>query len=308
MNQILSTDISGNKKKNKNSKPIEINNIVKFFAIAIIIFGIFIIGIGAYSIIDYQKEQQEENIEPTIQIENKTNNSIILKVTHKKNIESLEYGWNDEEKVFVNGNNGRYLEKEITIQSGTNTLHVIIRDEDGKEITYEKQYEIESNINIEISGNKIKISYEGNTQLSYMTYRWDEEEEKRIEANGTSIEEEIDAIKGLHTLTVIVVDENNNTDTKVQKINGVSKPKISLGVDDTKEHFVIMTSDDEKLEKVEFKLNQDDEVYELNLGNQNTKELNYRVPFELQSGENIIEVTVYNSNNISEQITVRFVK
>ena len=141
-----------------------------------------------------------------------------------------------------------------------------------------------------------------------MTYRWDEEEEKRIEANGTSIEEEIDAIKGLHTLTVIVVDENNNTDTKVQKINGVSKPKISLGVDDTKEHFVIMTSDDEKLEKVEFKLNQDDEVYELNLGNQNTKELNYRVPFELQSGENIIEVTVYNSNNISEQITVRFVK
>ena len=308
MNQILSTDISGNKKKNKNSKPIEINNIVKFFAIAIIIFGIFIIGIGAYSIIDYQKEQQEENIEPTIQIENKTNNSIILKVTHKKNIESLEYGWNDEEKVFVNGNNGRYLEKEITIPSGTNTLHVIIRDEDGKEITYEKQYEIESNINIEISGNKIKISYEGNTQLSYMTYRWDEEEEKRVEVNGTSIEEEIDAIKGLHTLTVIVVDENNNTDTKVQKVNGVSKPKISLGVDDTKEHFVIMTSDDEKLEKVEFKLNQDDEVYELNLGDQNTKELNYRVPFELQSGENIIEVTVYNSNNISEQITVRFVK
>lgn len=308
MNQILSTDISGNKKKNKNSKPMEINNIVKFFAIAIIIFGIFIIGIGAYSIIDYQKEQQEENIEPTIQIENKTNNSIILKVTHKKNIESLEYGWNDEEKVFVNGNNGRYLEKEITIPSGTNTLHVIIRDEDGKEITYEKQYEIESNINIEISGNKIKISYEGNTQLSYMTYRWDEEEEKRIEVNGTSIEEEIDAIKGLHTLTVIVVDENNNTDTKVQKVNGVSKPKISLGVDDTKEHFVIMTSDDEKLEKVEFKLNQDDEVYELNLGDQNTKELNYRVPFELQSGENIIEVTVYNSNNISEQITVRFVK
>ena len=76
MNQILSTDISGNKKRNKNSKPIEINNIVKFFAIAIIIFGIFIIGIGAYSIIDYQKEQQEENIEPTIQIENKTNTTI----------------------------------------------------------------------------------------------------------------------------------------------------------------------------------------------------------------------------------------
>lgn len=308
MNQILSTNISGNSKKNKSNKPIEINSIVKFFAVAIIIFGIFIIGIGAYSIIDYQIEQQEENIEPTILIENKTNTSILLKVTHKKNIESLEYGWNDEEKVFVNGNNGRYLEKEITIPSGTNTLHVIIRDEEGKEITYEKQYEVESNINIDIFENKIKISYEGNTPLSYMTYRWDEEEEKRIELNGTSIDKEIDAIKGLHTLTVIVVDENNNTDTKVQKINGVSKPKISLGVDETRKHFVIIASDDEKLQKVEFKLNQDDEVYELNLGDKNMKELNYSVPFELQSGENIIEVTVYNSNGVSEQTTARFVK
>ena len=54
-----------------------------------------------------------------------------------------------------------------------------------------------------------------------------------------SINNIIEAIKGLHTLTVIVVDENNNTDTKQQKINGVSKPKITVGVDEQKEHFVI---------------------------------------------------------------------
>ena len=177
-------------------------------------------------------------------------------------------------------------------------------------MTYEKQYEIESNINIEVSGNKIKITYEGDTALSYMTYRWDEEEEKRIELNDEmEIEQEIEAIKGLHTLTVIVVDEDNNTDTKVQKINGVSKPKIVLDVDDQKEHFVIKASDDEKIEKVEFRLNQDDnQTYELNLGDENLKELNYRVPFELQNGENIIEVTVYNSNGVSEESGVRFIK
>ena len=176
-------------------------------------------------------------------------------------------------------------------------------------MTYEKQYEIESNINIEVSGNKIKITYQGDTPLSYMTYRWDEEEEKTIQINDTKIDQEIDAIKGLHTLTVIVVDENNNTDTKVQKINGVSKPKIVLDVDDQKEHFVIKASDDEKIEKVEFRLNQDDsQTYELNLGDENLKELDYRVPFELQNGENIIEVTVYNSNGVSEESGVRFVK
>lgn len=310
MNQILSTSMPSNNKKVRNRKPVQIGSVLKVFAIALAIFGIFMLGTGAYVIYKNQTAEQEQNIEPTISIENKTDTTILLKVTHKKNIAKLEYGWNDEEKTVVNGNNGKYLEKEIKVPSGTNTLHVVVQDEDGKEMTYEKQYEIESNINIEVSGNKIKITYEGDTPLSYMTYRWDEEEEKRIELNDEmEIEQEIEAIKGLHTLTVIVVDEDNNTDTKVQKINGVSKPKIVLDVDDQKEHFVIKASDDEKIEKVEFRLNQDDnQTYELNLGDENLKELNYRVPFELQNGENIIEVTVYNSNGVSEESGVRFVK
>ena len=310
MNQILSTSMPSNNKKVRNRKPVQIGSVLKVFAIALAIFGIFMLGTGAYAIYKNQTAEQEQNIEPTISIENKTDTTILLKVTHKKNIEKLEYGWNDEEKTVVNGNNGKYLEKEIKVPLGTNTLHVVVRDEDGKEMTYEKQYEIESNINIEVSGNKIKITYEGDTALSYMTYRWDEEEEKRIELNDEmEIEQEIEAIKGLHTLTVIVVDEDNNTDTKVQKINGVSKPKIVLDVDDQKEHFVIKASDDEKIEKVEFRLNQDDnQTYELNLGDENLKELNYRVPFELQNGENIIEVTVYNSNGVSEESGVRFIK
>lgn len=310
MNQILSTSMPSNNKKIRNRKSVQIGSVLKVFAIALAIFGIFMLGTGAYAIYKNQTAEQEQNIEPTISIENKTDTTILLKVTHKKNIEKLEYGWNDEEKTVVNGNNGKYLEKEIKVPSGTNTLHVVVQDEDGKEMTYEKQYEIESNINIEVSGNKIKITYEGDTPLSYMTYRWDEEEEKRIELNDEmEIEQEIEAIKGLHTLTVIVVDEDNNTDTKVQKINGVSKPKIVLDVDDQKEHFVIKASDDEKIEKVEFRLNQDDnQTYELNLGDENLKELNYTVPFELQNGENIIEVTVYNSNGVSEESGVRFVK
>mgnify|MGYP004522070223 CR=1 FL=1 len=310
MNQILSTSMPSNNKKIRNRKSVQIGSVLKVFAIALAIFGIFMLGTGAYAIYKNQTAEQEQNIEPTISIENKTDTTILLKVTHKKNIEKLEYGWNDEEKTVVNGNNGKYLEKEIKVPSGTNTLHVVVQDEDGKEMTYEKQYEIESNINIEVSGNKIKITYEGDTPLSYMTYRWDEEEEKRIELNDEmEIEQEIEAIKGLHTLTVIVVDEDNNSDIKTQKINGVSKPKIVLDVDDQKEHFVIKASDDEKIEKVEFRLNQDDnQTYELNLGDENLKELNYTVPFELQNGENIIEVTVYNSNGVSEESGVRFVK
>ncbi len=313
MNQILSTSMPmNNKKKNKSNSPIETKSILKFFGIAILIFGVLLIGTGVYAIYKNQSYQQEQNIEPTISIENKTENTIILKVTHKKNIARIEYWWNNQDKDIVNGNNGKYLEKEINIPSGKNTLHVLIVDEDGKEMTYEKQYELESNIHLEVSGNKIKITYEGNTTISYMTYRWDEEEEKTIEINDTNIDEEIEAIKGLHTLTVIVVDENNNTDTKQQKINGVSKPKVTVSVDEQQEHFVIQASDDEKLSKIEFRLNQDEEQkFELNLEEMDLKELRYVLPSELQlsEGENVIEVTVYNSNGVSEETgIVRFVK
>lgn len=313
MNQILSTSMpTNNNKKNKSGNPIATTSILKFFGIAILLFGVFLIGTGFYSIYKNQGFQKVENIEPTISIENKTDNTIMLKITHKKNIARVEYGWNDEEKIIVNGNNGKYLETEISIPSGTNTLHVLIVDEEGNEMTYEKQYEIESKINFEVSGNKIRITYEGNTTISYMTYRWDEEEEKTVEINATSIDEEIEAIKGLHTLTVVVVDENNNTDTKQQKINGVSKPKVTVGVDEQQEHFVIQASDEEKLSKIEFRLDQDEnQEYVLNLEEKDLKELQYVLidSLKLKPGENIIEVTVYNSNGVKEETgIVRFIK
>ncbi len=306
MNQILSTSMPMDNKKKKekkvNTNPVAIKSILKFFAIAMLIFGIFTIGTGAYAVFKNQSDQQEQNLEPSISIEDKDEETILLKVIHKKNIAKLEYRWNDEESTVVNGNNGKYIEKQIKVPSGKNTLHVLVVDEDGKEIPYEKQYERESKINFEVSGNKIKITYEGDKKVSYMTYRWDEEEEKTIQINDTKIEQEIDAIKGLHTLTVIVVDEDNNTDTKVQKINGVSKPKITVAVDDAKQHFVIKASDDEKITTIVFRLNQDDnQYYTLNIADMNYNEIQYILPMELQSGENTIEVTIKNASGVTEE-------
>lgn len=313
MNQILSTSIPiNNNKKSKNKKTILEKSVIKFFGISLLVFSVFLIGTGLYSIYKRQENHVEKNIEPTISIENKTDNTIMLKITHKKNIDRVEYNWNDNEKTVVNGNNGKYLEKEIGIPSGTNTLHVLVIDEDGKEMTYEKQYEVESNIDIEVSGNKIKITYEGQTPISYMTYRWDEEDEKKVEINDNNISEEIEAVKGLHTLTVVVVDKNNNTDTKKQKINGVSKPKVVVGIDEQKEHFVIQASDEEKLSKIVLRLDQDDEQkYEYNIEEKDVKEFQLVLPdaLKLKAGENIIEVTVYNTNGVSEETgIVKFVK
>lgn len=317
MNQILSTSMPMNdkKKRNKskktrNTQPVAIGSVVKFFAIAILAFGIFIVGTGVYAIYKNQSGQVEQNLKPTIAFENKNENTILLKITHKKNISEVQYGWNQENKKVVSGNGGKYIEQEISIPSGINTLYVLVKDEDGQEMPYEKQYQLESDITFEVSGNKIKIIYDGNKNVSYMTYKWNDEDETKIDINNTSIEEEIEAIKGLNTLTVVVVDEDNNKDTKVQQIKGISKPKLEIDYDDQRSHFVIRTSDDEKLKKIEFRLDQDDnQTYELNLEDRDLNEVEYalqRMPFH--SGENIIEVTVYNSNGISESKGAKFIK
>lgn len=314
MNQILSTSMpmDDNRKKNKvkSSKPIETRSILKFFAIIVVVFGISMIGTGVMAIYKNQMQVIEQNLEPTISIENKTERTALLKVMHQRVITKVEYAWNNSTPVVVYGNNGKYLEKEIKLPAGKNILHVLVQDENGKEITYDKEYDIASNIDVKVSGNKIKITYEeSDTLISYMTYRWDEGEENTITINDTSINKEIEAMKGLHQLTIVVVDENNNTDTKVQKIKGVSKLNLEIDFDDEIKHFVIKTSDEEQLEKVEFKLNYDDaQNYVLNLKDMNLKELVYTLPMELQVGENVLEVTVYNKNGLSEYTGVKFIK
>ncbi len=310
MNQILDTSNEspkgGTKKvKTRTNGSIETKSIIKFFAIAILIFAAIVIGIVIYSMT--KNENKNNLIKPTISIENKTDTTILLKVTHQTNISKVEFGWNDEEKTEIQGNSRRYIEQEIKIPTGNNTLHVTAQDEQGQEISYEKKYEIESNIKFEVIGNKIKITYEAETEISYMTYRWDEEEETKIEVDDTKLEQEIDAQRGLHTLTVVVVDKDNNTEMREQKINGVEKPEVKLGVDGEKEHFIITASDTKGLEKVEIRINQDDnQKYKLDLLGKT--ELDYVVPVEFIDGENFIEVTIYNIDGVTAEAKAKFKK
>ena len=248
----MPNDNGRNYKKTKNKKPVETSKILKIFAIFLIIFGVFIIGTGAYVIYTNQAGEVKETAKPTITLENKTDTILLLKVLgQQKNIQKVEYGWNDEAKQTIQGNNGKYIEKEINIPSGKNTLNIIVTDEDGEEVTYKKDYETQSNINFEVAGNKIKITCESNQTISYMTYRWDDDDETTIQINDTKIEQEIDAKKGTHTLKVVVVDIDNKTDTKEQTIKGVSKPKVVIDTDDAKEHYTLSASDEDRAEGIQ---------------------------------------------------------
>lgn len=305
MNQILSVDNSkrGNAKKYKTrgNGPIEINSISKFFAIAILMFGIFIISSGSYSM---YKESSKEivNNKPVIHVEQTEETEILLKVTHEKALSKISYEWNDEGATQVPCSGRKEVETKIEVPTGINILTVQASDIDGQEIEYTKVYTIEAdiNINIEPEGNNLKITANGKNQLQYMTYRWDDEDEETKVIEGKQAEQIVEIPKGLHTLTVIVVDENNKTETEVQEVNGITKPKLEVTTDGSS-NFIIRTSDEQGIKKIEFIINEE-EKYRLDLEGELTleerKEFEYAYP--LHDGENKIEVTVYNESDVSE--------
>ncbi len=93
--------------------------------------------------------------------------------------------WNDGTAIEIPTNGKKEVETTIEIPEGTNALTVYASDEKGQEIEYRKVYTIDKaiNINVEPSGNQLKITANGQNTLTYMTYRWDEEEETRIDIN-----------------------------------------------------------------------------------------------------------------------------
>lgn len=306
MNQILSIDNTpkgGKPKKNKtrNNGPIEINSILKFFSIAILIFGIFMIGSGSYSM--YKEASKEvTNSKPVIYVEQTAEKQVLLKVTHDKALAKITYDWNEEATTEIPCNGKKEIETNIELPTGTNTLTVHASDINGQDIEYKKEYTVEGDITIDIQpeGANLKITASGKNRLQYMTYRWDEEEETKVDINDDEIEQIIEIPKGLHTLTVIAVDENNKTQTEEQEVNGVTKPKLEVTTDGA-DNFVIKASDEQGITKVEFIINET-EKYRLDLkaelSLEDRKEFEYAYP--LHDGENKLEVTVYNESDITE--------
>lgn len=303
MNQILSVDNTKKSKiRNNNKEPIQTTSIVKFFAISLIIFGVFMVGSGSYSM--YKNYATGTSSKATITSYESGERKVTIKVENKKALSKLSYNWNNENPVEIDCNGKKTVEEVIDMPTGTNTLNITVIDVNGQESKDQRTYTIQGDIDIELEvvGNNIKVTAEGKEELSYMTYRWDEEEEQRVDINDIAIEQSIEIPKGLHTLTVIVVDVNNKSETKEQEIQGVTKPKLEVTTDGS-DNFVINASDEQGLKKVEFIINEN-EKYMLNL--EGRTELEYAYP--LHDGENKLEVRVYNMDDVSEISRVKLTK
>ncbi len=305
MNQILSVDDSEGKKKKKNKKvktssgPADIKTVVKVFATTMIIFGAFIIGTGSYAIYKENESSASEVTKPVIsETLSDDGTSVILTVTHDKEIDRIEYSWNNGEVETITGNGRQYIEEEIEIPGGTNTLYVTAYDTQGQEISSQKEFTVEDNMNLNLTiseNSKLQITAESETEISYMTYRWDDEEEQTIEINSTTVDEEIDVPMGTHEITVILVDVNNETTMQETTVVGTTKPEIEIETDDSGEYYLITITDEVGLERVELTFRDEERTIEIEDGQ---TEVKYKLQLN-EDDENKLEITAYNIDGIA---------
>ena len=316
MNQILATK-TDNKKRKKPRMPgksvsSDIAKVTKVFAIGLILFGGCVIGTGSYALYKEKETTNKTTInemsKPVISVEaiEGDESTILLKTTSNIGIETVVYQWNDGKKTTLTGNGGKYLEQKVQIPSGSNVLNITVVDSQNQESTYSKKYELNSNIKLEAIGNgKIKIEYEGETEISYLTYRWDDQDENKIDINSKTIDKEIDTLNGKHTLTIIVVDVNNHTETKVQQTNGVSIPTIDIRFNEDKTSYIINVKDDVELKEVIITLDEDDsKKYGQKI---NGKEFQFEIALK-EGSDNKMKVQVTNSDDQTAEKAVMFSK
>ena len=266
MNQILQVQ-----EKRKTSST-DTKKIVLFFAVFIIIFGLILLGQGVYNVYQTkanQKVDPEENppvtqpeVEPpTITLTKTDDNKLIINVESQIAISHIIYNWNTEATNTLDETGKTAIEEIIDIPTGENTLYISVIDSNGIETKKQETYIIEQEkpvIELSVVGNDIKITITSEVDLSYVTYRWNSEEEKKQEMltyeDKTKFEKKLEIPIGQNTLKITAVDINNGKTEKSQEIKGVAKLKNPIVTSsDGYIHFVFEA--EENMKTVEFTFN-----------------------------------------------------
>ncbi len=324
MNQILSVENVNKKKNNKEKKRkskeykgsiSEIVKIVRFFAISLIIFGLFNIGTGVYGMYRKKYEAANKPVKPEILAE-ATNKEVTFTINSKTAINEVYYKWDDEEETKISGNNRNIVQETIDMPEGEGEHNLYVRavNTSGKVQTLEHTFIRESKIVIQIGSEdpNLVIKVEGKEDLAYVTYSWNGEDEQKIEGNGKTLEQKIEALPGSHTLIVTAVDVNGEEETIKKKINGIepgdvaageegsdepegssqltSKPTVEILVEQSR--FYIKAKDTVGLGKIELVANDNtSEKISLDLDGRQEQEFEYPIA----SKQDSIAVTIYNT-------------
>ena len=318
MNQILSmqqSQMSGQKlpKQKKPKKEKQINygrpsdkanivSIVRIFCVLIILFGLVLVGDATYGIMN-SRPKLRDNVNVTA---NAIGSNVTINAVGSMPIQSLTYRWNQGEETVVQGNGTVELEAVVQIPTGNNILNMSVIDYYGNKSEFQKQYINEQDdsskptIEISVSGNMLNITATDETEMSYLTYSWNNGTPTRVDMDTTLTDKtvlrtSVEVQKGENTLSIVAVDIDGNTNTRTEKIKGANKPTFTVTADGT--NLVIKAQDEDGISKVEITVDgitSDTGDEPLNL-----KELT--ATQAITPGEHTVTITVTNINGLSEE-------
>lgn len=310
MNQILSVGQENQKspKKDKQinygrpSNKANIKSIVRVFSILIILFGLVLIGDATYGMIS-SKPTMKDSIKVSA---NPIGSEVTIKVVGNMPLKSLTYKWGQGEETTIQGNGTVELETTVKIPTGNNILNMAVVDYYGNKTEYQKQYINEQNdaskptIEISVSGNMLNIIATDDTEMSYITYSWNNETPTRVDMEvdaETKIEirTSIEVLKGENTLSIVAVDADGNTTARTEKIKGANKPTFTVSADGT--NLVINAKDEEGISKIEITL--DGVTTDTGEEPLNLKELT--ATQSITPGEHTVTIVVTNISGLKEE-------
>ena len=293
----------------KSKEPLSIKTITRIFAIIIILFGMILVGQGSWAMFNGEESGEVQESVPVVQMVQE-GNSLKVTVQHDKAIDRIVYSLNGGQEVVLQGRGRTQIEESIPLEIGDNTIYLTVSDLSGKEVSYDGTYFVEEGdttppqIELILEDGRVKISAKDETQIAYILYYWNEEDETRLDARAESptlIEERLSVLRGENTLTVVAVDTAGNETTEVQTYKGATKPQISLSREG--DELIIKVTDEENIQKIEFTLN--GVFYSTDANNTGTplnmKEIEIRQ--KLNAGTNTITVTAYNVSGLTQEGT-----
>ena len=309
MNQILMIE-NKNRKGKKSSGPAEIKTIVRFFAFAIIVFGVFIISHSSYALYRDSKGKNTDNL-PQISI-SRINDTLIVEVNSEYIIDRFKYNWIGSEQTSVMEGMTSF-EEQIVLPSGNDVLTITLEDETGRAVTYTKEIILDGvdiikpSINVaKGQGASVRVTVADETQIDYMLYHFDDGEEIRVDKNNEKdkrIEYAItDIPRGEHILYVTAVDSAGNFETEETPVTISSdRPTITgLSIDQETGRIIIEAEDVDGIASIEVNLN--GAVYKMD--DVNRTEATFSL--KLQEGTNTISIKLTNVNGLSAEGATEF--
>lgn len=307
MNQIL--DYNPNKSSGGGGSS-KSDNVVRIFAILLAIFAIVLVVIGVVSITknkEKEKEIVEKATEATIEVA-QTEDSLKIKISHDKAISKIIYNWDQTVDTAIPCNGETEVEAEISLLAGSHSLTIKVIDVNGVESTYSETFEStvgedkeNPTITTEVVGNKLVITATDETAMSFVTYRWNDDDEVKVpvESEGqTTITFDIEILHGQNDLMIIAVDSNNNSFSKQATYTGVTKPDIALTVSAEKDFVGVKVTHEVGIKEILLEVN--GENINVDIGDQTPKEASFGFP--ISGSRNTVKVVATSLDNTKTEV------